>query len=173
MGFILINTGLVTCRSSFKGPIIISIVARAMHMARQIIGEIQQMLKRWEQQISKRPNTDLTTAPITDANGTQVNATGSRSAVFAEARDHSASCKRRFATPDHVGAFCPDTSGDNSSRGSSTSLELRKDRNNMNQNSKNWLALNASGLTWLAVTLGIMAFAVVLAAWSVQPHAIQ
>ena len=58
-----------------------------MHMAKQIIGEIQQMMKRWEQQISKRHNAEQTTAPITDANGTQSNATGSRSAVSAEARD--------------------------------------------------------------------------------------
>ena len=38
-----------------------------MHMAKQIIGEIQQMMKRWEQQISKRHNAEQTTAPITDA----------------------------------------------------------------------------------------------------------
>ena len=43
----------------------------------------------------------------------------------------------------------------------------------MYQNSKNWLALNASGLTWLVLTLGIMAFAGVLAAWSFQPHDLQ
>ena len=61
-----------------------------MHMARQIIGEIQQMMKRWEQQISKRRNAKQTTAPITDANGTQSNATGARAAVSAEARDPSA-----------------------------------------------------------------------------------
>jgi hypothetical protein len=60
-----------------------------MHMAKQIIGEIQQMVRRWEQQMSKRPNAERTTAPIKDANGTQVNATGSRSAVSAEARDPS------------------------------------------------------------------------------------
>ena len=61
-----------------------------MHMARQIIGEIKQIMKRWEQQISKRHKAEKTTAPITDANGTQSNATGARAAVSAEARDPSA-----------------------------------------------------------------------------------
>ena len=51
--------------------------------------------------------------------------------------------------------------------------KISKVRDTMNQSSKNWLALNASGSKWLALTLGIMAFAVVLAAWSVQPHTIQ
>ena len=58
-------------------------------------------------------------------------------------------------------------------QGNVDQLRISKVRDTMNQNSKNWLALNASGLTWLALTLGIMAFAVVLAAWSVQPHTIQ
>jgi hypothetical protein len=51
--------------------------------------------------------------------------------------------------------------------------KISKVRDTMNQNSRNWLALNASGLIWVALTLGIMALAVVLAVWSVQPHAIQ
>jgi hypothetical protein len=58
-------------------------------------------------------------------------------------------------------------------QGNVDQLRISKVRDTMNQNSKNWLALNASGLTWLVLTLGIMAFAGVLAAWSVQPHAIQ
>jgi hypothetical protein len=34
------------------------------------------------------------------------------------------------------------------------------------EDSKNWLALNASGLAWLALTFGIMVFAGALGTWS-------
>jgi hypothetical protein len=79
-----------------------------------------------------------------------------------------------FRNYGHVGAFvrCAERYFHRRGKAPSTSLDLRKDCD-MNQNSKNWLALNASGLTWLVLTLGIMAFAGMLVAWSLQPHAVQ
>lgn len=61
-----------------------------MHMAKQFIGEIQKMVKRWEQQISKRRNAVRTTAAATDSHGTQVGPTETRPAVPPEARSPSA-----------------------------------------------------------------------------------
>lgn len=47
-----------------------------MQTAKRYIGAIQQMVKRWEQQISKRRNVARATAPSAPAGDAQVNAGG-------------------------------------------------------------------------------------------------
>jgi hypothetical protein len=55
-----------------------------MQRARRYIDEARQMVKRWEQQISKRRNTARGTAPAAGAGEAQVNVGEPRSAASLE-----------------------------------------------------------------------------------------
>lgn len=61
-----------------------------MHTAKRYIGEIQKMVKRWEQQISKRRNAARATAPAAPAGEAQVNAGEPLPTVSPEPRGPSA-----------------------------------------------------------------------------------
>ncbi len=61
-----------------------------MNRAQQFFGEVRQMVKRLEQQISKRRTEKPTTRPLTSAAADQVNATEARPVVPLETRSSSA-----------------------------------------------------------------------------------
>jgi hypothetical protein len=61
-----------------------------MQIAKRYIGEVQQMVKRWEQQISKRRNVVRATAPAAPAGEAQVNAGEPIPAASPEPRGTSA-----------------------------------------------------------------------------------
>ena len=61
-----------------------------MHTAKRYIDQIQQTVKRWEQQISKRRNVARPTVPTAPAGEAQVNAGEPLPTVSPEARGPSA-----------------------------------------------------------------------------------
>jgi hypothetical protein len=61
-----------------------------MQIAKRYIGEVQQMVKRWEQQISKRRDVARATAPAAPAGEAQVNAGEPIPAASPESRGTSA-----------------------------------------------------------------------------------
>ena len=61
-----------------------------MQTAKRYLGEIQQMVRRWEQQISKRRNVLRAPAPAATVGETQLSSGEPRAAASPEARGPSA-----------------------------------------------------------------------------------
>lgn len=57
-----------------------------MNTAKQLLGDLQQLVKRWEQQIFKHDNEERTTAPVTKANGDEKRGAEVRPTVLAESK---------------------------------------------------------------------------------------
>ena len=57
-----------------------------MNTAKQLLGDLQKLVQRWEQQIFKNGNEERTTAPVTKADGNEKRAAEVRPMVSAEAK---------------------------------------------------------------------------------------
>lgn len=57
-----------------------------MNTTKQFLGDLQQLLHRWERQILKNGSEEQTTAPVTKVDGNQKGAAEPRATVSAEAK---------------------------------------------------------------------------------------